>query len=1513
MTSGWSCAIIVCVAGLLAAPETNAAPNSSGARIYVSTEGKDAWSGRLPVPDPAKTDGPFATLERARDEIRKLKQAGPLPAPGVTVVIRSGAYYLGKPFELSADDSGTETAPITYTAFPGEEVRLSAAKPVAGFQAITDPEVLQRLDEQSRAHVLQADLKSQGIADPGAPNEGGAEVFFDDMPMTLSRWPNEGFARIADIVVQDGLVSHGIKGSKVGKFKYDGDRPSRWLHEKDPWLYGCWFWDWSDERQKIASIDTGAATITLAPPAHGYGYRKGQWYYAFNMLSELDSPGEWYIDREKGILYFWPPHPINTAKTAVTILPNVVVMKETSFVTLQGFTIEGARGDALIVSGGKGVQAASCVIRNIGGTGAQMSGAGHRFHDCEVYQTGAGGVALSGGDRVTLTPGGLSAENNHFHNYGRVKPMYTPAISLNGVGNLAAHNLIHDAPHAAILFGGNDHVMEFNEIHHVCQQSNDAGAIYTGCNWTMRGNQIRYNYLHDITGFEDKGCVGVYLDDMFSSAAIYGNVFYNVVSAAFIGGGRDCSIENNIFVDCKPAVHVDARALGWAAGTADDWLKEAKDKGTISGIAYNKPPYSDRYPKLITILDNNPKAPVGNVIARNICWGGKWDDIEQAARPLLTFESNLLDQDPLFVDAEKHDYHLKKESPAFKLKFKEIPIDQVGIRTPPAQSKAAQNERERIIGAPELSATQQVSAWLNLARKSLEHNDWPLAAAFTKKALGVKGASAEDKARAHLERGQAHAVARQFGDARKGFAKAARMSQPSRPIRSLAELQLARMSVEENKIAGAKANYTRVSRSEAAPPQHRAEADEALKSLERAKQGLSPRDPNESRCPVKKRPEPGLRLYVATDGSDANPGTQEKPFATIQRAVDAIATTAKNSGLPNGGVSVSVRGGVYRLQHGITVSRAASGAEGKPVVFGAAEGADVRINGSAPVKGFQPVKDPAVLSRLPEAACGKVVVVDLKAQGITHFAPLVYRGYSCGAQSSTELFVNGKPMTPARWPNTGFLRTGKVIDAGSQKENRGGIFEFKDERAKRWSNARDMWLYGYWFYDWADNTIGVAALDTASGQVRTTNSTTYGIKEGQPFYVFNLLEEIDTPGEWYLDRESGRLYLYPIPGLESAAVEISLLEEPLIRIDGASHVTLQGLTLEYGAGDGVKVEGGENCLVAGCVVRRLGGTGVSINGGHACGVLSCDLYALGRRGTEIIGGDRKTLTPGNNFVENCDIFDFSRVDRTYTPAVQIEGVGNRIAHNNFHDSPAHAMRLEGNDHVVEYNNVHDVVRETDDQGGIDLWANPSYRGNILRYNFWHDIGNDRACGQAGIRLDDAISGTLIYGNVFYRCSEQNFGGVQIHGGKDNWVDNNIFAECKYGISFTPWGKERWEKFLASDWIASLLTKDVDIASPPYSTRYPALQHLHEGIDVNMVWRNIVYNCGDFLNRTQPAQNLLDNYVTRQDPGFVDAAKQNFELKDDAPVLNAIGFHPIPFGEIGLYDDALRAKLKTIEQ
>jgi hypothetical protein len=638
---------------------------------FVSTHGSDT--------NPGTQAQPFATLQRASSAVRELKKRSNLPQAGVTVWIQAGTYYVNEPLTLSDEDSGSKNAPIVYRGQSGQEVRIVGGRQVKGFQPVTDPEILKRLDVSVREKVVCADLKAAGISDYGqvAAQSNRLELFFRDEPMQLARWPNEGFLQIVDVVGETPTTIHGIKGTREGKFTYSDDRPKRWTDEQEIWLHGYWFWDWSDSFEKVSSIDTGKRVIETVPPYHGYGYRKGQRYYALNILAELDRPGEWYLDRQKGILYFLPPSPIDQGKAVLSTLRHLFVLKDCSWVTIRDLVLEATRSTAVTISGGTGNTIAGCTIRNTGSWAVSISGGSNNsVLGCDIYRTAEGGVSLSGGDRGSLTPAGHRAANNHIHHFGRIYRTYRPAVSVSGVGNQVAHNVIHDGPHNAIQLGGNDHTIEFNEIHHVCFETGDVGAFYMGRDWTARGTIIRHNYFHDIKGPGLYGAMAVYLDDAASGISITGNIFNRAGQAAFIGGGRDNLIENNIFVDCQSSVHVDARGIGWmkyhvdAGGTLPERLK---------AVPYKQPPWSEKYPQLVNILDDSPGQPSGNIVRRNISFGGKWLDVENEAMPLIKFEDNLVDKDPHFVDAEHQDFRLRPDSPAFALGFKQIPAEKIGL------------------------------------------------------------------------------------------------------------------------------------------------------------------------------------------------------------------------------------------------------------------------------------------------------------------------------------------------------------------------------------------------------------------------------------------------------------------------------------------------------------------------------------------------------------------------------------------------------------------------------------------------------------------------------------------------------------------------------------------------------------------------------------------------------------------------------------------------------------------
>ncbi len=363
----------------------------------------------------------------------------------------------------------------------------------------------------------------------------------------------------------------------------------------------------------------------------------------------------------------------------------MVKLNQASFITLRGLIFECSRSSGIEFRGGESNLVLDCVLRDLGGDAAEIGGgATHSgVSGCKIYDLDEGGINLDGGDRQTLQPGGNFAVNNDIHDYARECFTYRPAVLVNDVGNIVAHNLLHDAPHNAILFGGNDHVFEFNDVYRVCRETGDAGAFYTGRNLTTRGTIIRYNHFHDIarsieskSGFVD--VMSVYLDDCACGTTVYGNIFDHAGRAVMIGGGRDNIVENNIFIDCNPAIHVDARGEGWMKASFDD----PKDtiQTTLRAVPYNQPPYSTRYPHLANILEDQPNFPKYNRIVRNIYVGSKWIEWQDGLNETkVEVRDNLTGSDPKFVDAAHGNFNLQPDSPALKLGFKPIPTQEIGL------------------------------------------------------------------------------------------------------------------------------------------------------------------------------------------------------------------------------------------------------------------------------------------------------------------------------------------------------------------------------------------------------------------------------------------------------------------------------------------------------------------------------------------------------------------------------------------------------------------------------------------------------------------------------------------------------------------------------------------------------------------------------------------------------------------------------------------------------------------
>lgn len=725
-----------------------------------------------------------------------------------------------------------------------------------------------------------------------------------------------------------------------------------------------------------------------------------------------------------------------------------------------------------------------------------------------------------------------------------------------------------------------------------------------------------------------------------------------------------------------------------------------------------------------------------------------------------------------------------------------------------------------------------------------------------------------------------------------------------------------------------------------------------------------------SKNPVPATFKPSVVLHVKLDGDGKTPNT----LTSLQQARDAIRKIRTENGgkLPDGGVEVRVHGShmaagetrnAFFATETLELTAEDSGTPEAPIVYRNAGVDDERrpvFSGGKrlDVNLFQPLAeafkkgelDRKTVERLPKESRGKVLVIDLKAAGVdvAKLPPVPQRGYGFNGPHAApwlDFYVEGKPMQIARYPNAGTtaentpepLRTGEVFRGKMNTLEDDGreppIFAYSDARIERWKDAADPWVMGYWGHLYACNASPITKIDTKNKRVELGKRNSFACRKNMPYYAFNLLEEIDVPGEFYIDREGGKLYLYPPDGMEPFSgytVILPVFDKPFIRMKNCSYTFFLGLNFEDGCGSGALVDGGKHVVFAGCGFRRLGNWALAMKGSNH-GVLGCDLETLGGGGVEMNGGNYRTLEPGNCYIENCLVRNFTRIDRAYAPAVLLLGSGNRISHNLFCDSPHHAIRLEGMEQIVEYNEIHGVVYESDDQSGIDIWHNPYMRGFVMRYNYFHHIGSGRnIVGQAGIRLDDMISSVLMYGNVFLRSSGGQFGGIHINGGKDNILDNNLFIDCKRAFGYFSWGEKRWIQML--DKVGPVRRQaGFDPDSPGYKEKYPDFTTIRENIDRNFVTRNLAVACDRFTmsgqDRNEHAANWFISWRSElfaetsnaafkpgdrgRVPGTVTAMRKKLTIPYDAPIWEKTGMRPLPFPLMGLYKDEFRTEIPDV--
>ncbi|MEA3478592.1 MAG: right-handed parallel beta-helix repeat-containing protein [Bacteroidota bacterium] len=639
----------------------------------------------------------------------------------------------------------------------------------------------------------------------------------------------------------------------------------------------------------------------------------------------------------------------------------------------------------------------------------------------------------------------------------------------------------------------------------------------------------------------------------------------------------------------------------------------------------------------------------------------------------------------------------------------------------------------------------------------------------------------------------------------------------------------------------------------------------------------------------------GISIHVSPHGNDQYEGTIERPVATIQRAQQLVRAIKKQD-LPKDTISVLLHEGIYRLKRGIVMTAADAGTEKSPVIYRSYMGGNVIISGATPIENFKVHSDIG----------NKIIEIDLQEAGLSLFEKYRLSGFGGNEAQRPytlrELYLNGKPMPLSRWPNKGFSEFTDIVSDSSDTVGKIGLV-YKDSHISTWENEPNIMLHGYWKYLWADAYEQVSEIDTTNRVIWLTPPYNhYNFQKNHPFAAYNVIAEIDQPGEWAYDYQKKKIYFYPPDNLAGASLELSICEDPLLVLNNTEWITFKDIRFEMGASEGLQMTNSSFISIANCAIHAFAREGIVMNGGNSNTISSCEIFDTGRGAITVSGGNRETLEKSGFLIDNCHIHHLSRIDRTYTPGIWVDGVGTTIMHCKIHDVPSSAMRINGNDHMIEYNEMYHVVTESDDQGAIDMWGDPTFRGNVFRYNYIYDVGPygkdevNAHCGRAGIRFDDAISGNLIDANVFRNCSVGLFGAIQIHGGKENLIRNNLFYQCSAGISFTPWSYERWMNYLMSvGGLLDFFERNKNL----YIAHYPELINLKENLNKNTAIQNIFLQCEKTTLRQPEEITFRDNIVLNEYPGPVSPENDNYSLESISDDLKRIRFEPIPFEKIGL--------------
>jgi parallel beta-helix repeat protein len=666
------------------------APAAAEQRVfYVSPHGNDAWTGRLPKPDAGLTDGPFATLTRARDAIRQLKAAqGRLRQPA-TVFLRGGTHFLREPLVLTPEDSGTASCPITYAAYRHEPVVISGGR---------------RITRWKRATLDGKQLWTAAIPEVREGRRYFRQLWVNGQRRTRARDPNKGYKRVA---AAPGVAAEAPWDRGQADFYFaPGDLKSGdETGEPEVVVMSRWV----DSHLPVAHIDEKEHQVTFGKRSV-FRLEPGDLYYVENSPKALDAPGEWYLDRKAGMLSYrpLPGEDIEHAEVIAPVLSQLIRLEGrpeagqfVEHITFRGLGFShtewwfpasvqttpakldvggfsqaavGVPG-AIHGDGARGCAFENCTVAHVGGYGIELERGcqENRIAGSIIADLGAGGIKI-GETTQRASPAeqtsGNSVSGCQIHDGGLI---FHSAVGIwigQSFDNRISRNHIHDFYYTGLSIGwtwgyakslARGNIVEFNNVHHIGVRSDgdgpilsDMGGIYTL--GVQPGTVIRSNVFHDIAGFRYGGW-GIYLDEGSSNIVVENNLVYRTTHGGFHQHyGRENLVRNNVFALGRDAQIQRTRPEPHSSFTFERnivyWRRGDLFAGDLSGYHF--------------AFDHNLYWREGGGEIR--CGSLSWSEWQAKGT-----DPHSLVADPLFVAPDKGDFRLKPGSPALKLGF--VPIE----------------------------------------------------------------------------------------------------------------------------------------------------------------------------------------------------------------------------------------------------------------------------------------------------------------------------------------------------------------------------------------------------------------------------------------------------------------------------------------------------------------------------------------------------------------------------------------------------------------------------------------------------------------------------------------------------------------------------------------------------------------------------------------------------------------------------------------------------------------------